>query len=175
MPREKGKPAASRAEQREGWRTGWRARFKKGEGKSVSAWKICCSQNNACTSFYLFSSPLFSLSLFLLISSFLLPFFSFWLFFIIPPFTASRISFVLSFSPIHLLLYNFSLLFLFLSLCFCQFYLYYDLTSTLPLFGIWLQFVWNGLKARMKTFGEWAVWKTIGRSKVAAICRSGWV
>lgn len=67
MPREKGKPAASRAEQREGWRTGWRARFKKGEGKSVSAWKICCSQNDAytdaCTSFYLFSSPLFSLSL----------------------------------------------------------------------------------------------------------------
>lgn len=80
MPREKGKPAASRAEQREGWRTGWRARFKKGEGKSVSAWKICCSQNDACTSFYLFSSPLFSLSLFLLISSFLLSFFSFWLF-----------------------------------------------------------------------------------------------
>lgn len=81
MPREKGKPAASRAEQREGWRTGWRARFKKGEGKSVSAWKICCSQNDAytdaCTSFYLFSSPLFSLSLSLLISSFLLPFFSF--------------------------------------------------------------------------------------------------
>ena len=77
MPREKGKPAASRAEQREGWRTGWRARFKKGEGKSVSAWKICCSQNDACTSFYLFSSPLFSLSLFLLISSFLLSFFSF--------------------------------------------------------------------------------------------------